>query len=397
MTDPSRSHELANLLARLIQIPSINPMGRAEAPPEVFYEHRLTDFLEGWLRKKGLRPFRQEVAPLRQNLIAVYEPPVAPTRTILFEVHQDTVPVEGMTVAPFGGEIREGQVFGRGACDVKGGMAVMLGTLERLQRDRLPGARVVLALTVDEEHTFLGAQRLMLHKGSDLTDLCGARPDLAIVAEPTDLHIVNAHKGVARWLLSTKGVPCHSSRPNMGQNAIYRMAKVLALLEAHAAALSSRPGDPLLGPGTLSVGRIQGGISVNTVPDLCSIEIDRRIAPDETPAMADSMLRMALETGLSGWPDWLDLPKAWMSCPGLDGPKQHIAREALAKALLHCGMEPVIEAVPYGTDASTIAEAGIPTVVFGPGDIRLAHTAAESIPIASLGRAEEVLMALARG
>ena len=109
------------------------------------------------------------------------------------------------------------------------------------------------------------------------------------------------------------------------------------------------------------------------------------------------MLRKALETGLGGWPEWLELPKAWMSCPGLDGPRQQIAREALAKALSQCGIAPIVEAVPYGTDASTIAEAGIPTVVFGPGDIRLAHTAAESIPILDLGRAEEVLLALARG
>ena len=397
MSGNPRSHELASLLAKLVQIPSINPMGRAETPPDLFFEHRLTDFLESWLREQGFHPVRQPVAPLRENLIAIYEPPTPPTRTILFEVHQDTVPVEGMTVSPFGGEIRDGRLFGRGACDVKGGMAVMLGTIQRLQKDRLPGARVVLALTVDEEHTFLGVQKLIAQGGGELAQLCGARPDLAIIAEPTDLRIVEAHKGVSRWLLTTKGVPCHSSRPEMGQNAIYRMAKVLTILEEHAATLSARPGDPVLGPGTLSVGRIHGGISVNTVPDRCSIEIDRRIAPGESPASADKLLRSALENGLGGWPDWLDLPQAWMSCPGLVGPSQKVAKDALAQALHSCGIDPIAEAVPYGTDASTIAEAGIPSVVFGPGDIRLAHTAAESIPVAELGRAEEVLIALARG
>lgn len=396
MSGNPRSHEIASLLAKLVQIPSINPMGRAETPSDLFFEHRLTDFLESWLREQGLRPVRQSVAPLRENLIVIYDPPTPPTRTILFEVHQDTVPVEGMTVPPFGGEIRDDRVFGRGACDVKGGMAVMLGTLQRLQKDRLPGARVVLALTVDEEHTFLGVQKLMEKGGGELAQLCGARPDLAIIAEPTDLRIVEAHKGVSRWLLTTKGVPCHSSRPEMGQNAIYRMAKVLTILEEHAGTLSSRPGDPVLGPGTLSVGRIQGGISVNTVPDRCAIEIDRRIAPGESPASADKLLRSALETGLGDWPEWLDLPQAWMSCPGLDGPSQKVAKDALALALRASGIDPIAEAVPYGTDASTIAEAGIPSVVFGPGDIRLAHTAAESIPIAELGRAEEVLIALAR-
>lgn len=405
MNMSGRAQQLAKLLSQLVRIPSVNPMGRSEVCPDTFYEHRLTDFLEKWLISQGVTPYRQPVAHLRENLIAVSEPAGPVTRTILWEVHQDTVPVEGMTIKPFGGEVHENRVYGRGACDVKGGMASMLGAFERLAIERKahqfgqaraePGARVVLALTVDEEHTFLGVQGLVGNQGEDLKRL-GIWPDIAVVAEPTNLHIVEAHKGVARWHLVTRGVPCHSSRPDQGHNAIYRMARVVSVLEQHAAELISQPGDPQLGPGTLSVGKIQGGISVNTVPDECRIEIDRRLAPGESPDQADNQLRRAISSGLGGWPSWLELPTPWMCCPGLVGSAQGLARNLLANALMRTGIEVRVDAVPYGTDASTIAEAGIPSVVFGPGDIKLAHTASESIPIDELVQAEEVLFNLAK-
>lgn len=405
MANTSRGQQLGKLLSQLVRIPSVNPMGRHDTPLDTFFEHRLTDFLEEWLKSHGANPIRQPVAPHRENLIAVCEPNGPVTRTLLWEVHQDTVPVEGMTIPPFGGEIHQGRLFGRGACDVKGGMVAMLGALGRLLIDRRashlgsgsqePGTRVVLALTVDEEHTFLGVQSLVGEKGAFLKEN-GWWPDAAIVAEPTQLRIVEAHKGVARWLMRTRGVPCHSSRPDQGQNAIYRMARVVSVLEQHASELASQPGDRILGPGTLSVGKIQGGISVNTVPDECVIEIDRRIAPGETPDGADAQLRRALLHGLGGWPSWLELPSAWMCCPGLEAPFQAPARNLLAKAILATGLPVHVESVPYGTDASTIAEAGIPSVVFGPGDIKLAHTAAESIGLEELAQAEEVLYQLAR-
>ncbi len=405
LTLSGRAPQLTKLLSQLVQIPSVNPMGRTGVSPDVFYEHRLTDFLEKWLLAQGATPVRQPVALHRDNLVAVCEPSGPVTRTILWEVHQDTVPVEGMTVKPFGGELLNDRVFGRGACDVKGGMAVMLGAFERLMIERKasrfgqaqaePGARVILALTVDEEHTFLGVQTLVGEKCALLRQM-GGWPDIAIVAEPTNLRIVAAHKGVARWNLLTRGVPCHSSRPDQGHNAIYRMARVVSVLEHHAAQLMAMPGDAQLGTGTLSVGKIQGGISVNTVPDECVIEIDRRLAPGESPDSADNQLRRALSQGLGGWPSWLELPAAWMCCPGLVGPDQGAARNLLASALMRMGLPVHVDAVPYGTDASTIAEAGIPSVVFGPGDIKLAHTAAESIPVAELVQAEEVLIHLAK-
>src|SRR5262249_20883832 len=161
-------------------------------------------------------PRRQPVAPGRDNLVATYEPAMPAKQTVLFEAHQDTVPTDMMTVDPFGGVVREGRLFGRGACDVKAGIAVMLSAFARVVEEQPAGAvRVILAFTVDEEHTFLGVQQLVKS---------GIKADFAVVAEPTGLEIVTAHKGVARWQITTTGRACHSSRPQDGENAIYHMA-----------------------------------------------------------------------------------------------------------------------------------------------------------------------------
>ncbi|MCE9534530.1 MAG: M20/M25/M40 family metallo-hydrolase, partial [Planctomycetes bacterium] len=238
-------------------------MGRTWPSDSILFEHRVTDYLEQFHRKLGIPYERQAVAPKRENMIARFDSPGA-TETVLLEVHQDTVPVEAMIIDPFGGEIRDGKLYGRGSCDVKGSMAVMMSVLERLVREKPKNAaNVILACTVDEEHTFLGVQALVKK----------VKADVAIVAEPTQLKIVNAHKGVVRWKLHAPGRACHSSAPTQGVNAIYRMGRLLLAIEEYAAKLQSSKAHERLGPPTISVGRIDGGVSVNTVPDRCAIEI----------------------------------------------------------------------------------------------------------------------------
>src|SRR4051812_42579806 len=269
-------YETARLLRDLVRLPSVNPMGRPLQGPEV-YEHRVTAYLEDFFRGLGVAYERQPVAPLRENIVARFEPDGAAS-TLMLEAHQDTVPADNMTVPPFEGVIEGDRLYGRGACDIKGGMAAMLAAFARLTRERPRGAaRVVMACTVDEESTFLGVKRLAQD------DPRGGRPGPvgAVVAEPTGLQIVDAHKGVVRWRLRTAGRSCHSSRPELGVNAIYRMAELLALVARYAEELRSSRADPRLGPPTLSVGLIEGGSSVNTVPDHCRAEGDRRLVPGE--------------------------------------------------------------------------------------------------------------------
>jgi acetylornithine deacetylase len=380
-------HDLPALLAELVRLPSVNPMGRTDLPADILYEARVGRFLEHELRNLGVSVRRQEVAPGRDNLVAEYVPPGPAPFHAVFECHQDTVPVDAMTVDPFGAHVENGRLYGRGACDVKGGAAVMLAAFARLVRERPAGsAAVTLAYSVDEEHTFLGVQRLVE----------GLRADYAVVAEPTLLNIVRAHKGVVRWHVETDGRACHSSRPENGVNAVYRMARLVQRVEDYAARLQALPPDPVLGPRTASVGRITGGVSANTVPDACRIDIDRRLLPGETADAAAADLDAFLRAGPG-----IDFPftvtQAHAPCLPLSPANSGELVERLGRSIDSVVGRHEVHAVPYGTDASTVSQAGIPAVVFGPGDIAQAHTKDEWIDLSQLEPAAEILFRFACG
>ncbi len=366
---------LPQLLAELVRLPSVNPMGRTDLHTHLLYESRVIDRWEMELRTLDVSVIRQPVAPGRDNLIATFEGGGA--STILLEAHTDTVPVDGMTIDPFGGVIEGGKLFGRGACDVKGGGVALYGAFRRLVHEKPANApRVILAFTVDEEHTFLGAQALVKS---------GVKADFAIVAEPTSLNIVRSHKGVVRWQIETTGRACHSSRPQDGANAVYRMGEVLTAIEEYAEELQARTPDAALGARTLVVGMIGGGVSPNTVPDRCVIDIDRRLLPGESALEAIADLDRHL-TGLK----CRSLPPK-LACPPLLPKGGEAFVERLGTAIDRVRGRHEIWNVPYGTDASTIQEAGIPAVVFGPGDIAQAHTKDDWIDVAELDAGAEVL------
>jgi acetylornithine deacetylase len=359
-------------------------MGRS-VEGDQYFEHQVTDYLEQFFKGLGVPYERQTVAPRRDSIVAQFESPGA-RQTLLLEAHQDTVPVEGMTVDPFGAEIRGGKLYGRGACDIKGGMASMLGAFARLVRERpQPAMNVIMACSVDEEHTFHGIQTIINR---------GLKADMAIVAEPTQMKIVRAHKGVVRWKLTTPGRACHSSYPEKGVNAIYRMGHLLTGIERYAEHLRASKSDPLLGPPTLSIGRIEGGSSVNTVPDFCRIEIDRRLIPGENPQHVQQQLTDYLQHECG-----LDIPfecgPLWISLPALSPERSGELVSRLGSVLDEVNGRHEVVTVPYGTDASPLAEAGIPAVVFGPGDIAQAHTCDEWIEVAEVERVSDILFRFA--
>lgn len=363
-------------------------MGRSDLPSEILYESRVTAFLEHELRNMPCEFRRQTVQPGRDNLIATYTPPGPAPFTVLFEAHQDTVPVDAMTIEPFGAMIEGGRLYGRGSCDVKAGVAVMLSALRRLVKERPPGsAKVIAAFTVDEENGGLGIQELMKS---------GTRADCAIIAEPTLLNIVNSHKGVARWALETTGTACHSSRPELGVNAVYRMANLLRGIEEYAEKLRSLPTHAELGPRTLSVGRISGGVSPNTVPDRCIASLDRRLLPGETYESATADLNSFLRT-LPGVNYPFSLTSSSPGCLPLS-PELSVDFVQRFGSTINSVVEThKVHSVPFGTDASTVAAAGIPALVFGPGDIAQAHTKDEWIDLAQLEPAAEILFRFACG
>lgn len=373
--------EVSELHAALVAIPSVNPSGRpVEAPEEG--EARISSFVNDWFAARGIETHTQEVMPGRENVVARVpgraEPP------IVFEAHMDTVSVTGMTVPPFEPRLRDGRVSGRGSCDAKGCLAAMMVALARVAQGEPPARSIVLCAAVDEEYLHGGARRFLQDSGPIAA---------AIIGEPTLLHVVVAHKGALRVRVTTFGVSAHSSNPERGVNAIYRMARAVRALEDYAASLAAREPHPLVGSPTLSVGTIHGGMAVNVVPERCEIMVDRRIVPGETPdealAEIEAVLAPVLAAGDLVEPTLKDF--AVETAAG-----EEIVTRALDAARPVTGAS-APEGVAYCTDGCDFAERGIPLVVLGPGDIAQAHTADEWIELAQVEAAVGVYERIMRG
>lgn len=392
--------DLVQTLSELVATPSVNPMGR-EVPSDIALEHRVSDYLERLFDRLGIPCQRQRVEAQRDNIIARLDGRIAVDqggKLLLWEAHQDTVPVDGMTIEPFRPVVRDGRLYGRGACDIKGGLTAMLGALARLAESRPPEMpTIILACTVNEEFGFTGATALTTLWTSDVPSIIPRKPDAAVIAEPTQLDVVVAHKGTARWRCHTHGRAAHSSQPHLGDNAVYKMGRVLAAIESYATTVApTLPAHKLCGKCTLSVGTIRGGISINTVPDRCTIELDRRVLPGEQ--------------GQEAWAHVVEYVKRFA---GINFPVEHEPCFLMGPSLSDEGNGPLADrlsavarqrtgrgakvGVPYGTDAGKISASGVPSVVFGPGSIDQAHTCDEWLSVDELQQASDVLYEFAKG
>jgi len=390
-------------LANLVRRPSVNPMGRDVSGPE-YLEGRVTEYLVQRFTAAGLPCLRQKVSPGRDNVLARLEATVPDAPVILWDAHQDTVPADGMTIEPFTPAVHDGRLSGRGACDVKGGMAAMLVAIDRLRdSDAARHATVLFAATVNEEFGFSGAKalaRLWDEPTADAApgdaaarEFVGDRPTAAIIAEPTDLDIVTQHKGAVRWRVRVRGRACHSSFPERGENAIYPAGRVILAIESLAQELLARnPGHPC-GPPTLSLGTIHGGSGVNLVPDLVVLEVERRVLPGESPTAArDEVIeRIAAVSGQAR----VEHDEPFLESGGMSAehPAAAALAEWLAAAARSLGGTPRQLAARYGTNASVYAAAGVPCVVFGPGSIAQAHTVDEWIEVSQVEAAVATLTA----
>ncbi len=372
------NHQLLfSTLADLVSINSVNP--QYPAGPG---EGALAEYIGDFLRKNSI-PFEfQTVFDGRPNVIARLEGKPG-GRTLILEAHMDTACELGMVREPFR-PVREGnRLYGRGSCDTKGGLAAMLHALRALrdQGGRLSNS-VVLVAAVDEEHSFRGVVKF-LEKG--------IQADGAIVAEPTDLAIVIASKGVLRWRLKTRGRAAHSSKPHLGINAVNKMAKVLTAIEERFPAVFQKRRHPLLGSPTLNVGKIRGGVQVNQVPDACVVEIDRRLLPGETKETVWEEFETLLAELRAHDPE-LEVemePPMLEDCPLETAASERIV-QVMSKVSRELGAEDRITGVPYGSDASKLARAGIPSVIFGPGSIDQAHAADEFVDLDQVALAAEI-------
>jgi acetylornithine deacetylase/succinyl-diaminopimelate desuccinylase-like protein len=399
--------DTASTLADLVRRPSVNPMGRGVTGPE-YLEGRVTDYLVQRFDAAGLTWARQSVAPGRDNVVVRLEATRPGCPTVLWDAHQDTVPAEGMSIEPFAPVVRDGRLYGRGSCDVKGGMAAMLVALDRLRlspADR--NATVVFTATVNEEFGFSGAHGVArlwsdtvaaMPGDAAARAILGGRPAAAVVAEPTQLDLVTQHKGAIRWRVRIRGRAGHSAFPERGDNAIYPAARAILAVESLARELLARqPGHPC-GPPTLSLGTVHGGAGVNLVPDMVVLELDRRVVPGESPRAAREEVIARIAAALAGDPPVGGLARVehdepFLESQGLPAAADDAWAARLEAAAAGLGAAPRRVAARYGTNASVFAAAGVPTVVFGPGSIDQAHTADEWIEIAQVDRAAEILVA----
>ncbi len=378
------------LLADLIALPSVNP---AFLPPRHPHagEQRIADFLAAVATRAGLEFEFQTVLPARSNLIARLRPAGKTRRTILLAPHLDTVVAEESQFSP---RRKNGRLHGRGACDTKGCVAAMLTALCELaeSKNRPRETEIIFAGLIDEEHAQAGS-RALVGQASRLSRCIGA-PDrrdacptttLAIVGEPTRLQIVTAHKG-SLWLqLATHGRAAHGATPHLGKNAVHEMARIVDVLETDYATQLRKRKHKLLGTATVNVGTISGGKQPNIVPDSCSIQIDRRTLPGETEASIHREIAALLK---------LKKLSATISSAKL-APALALETDVklpLVQKFLRSVGQSQPAGVDYFCDAAVLSAVGIPSVVFGPGDIAQAHTADEWISLAELERGKNLLL-----
>jgi acetylornithine deacetylase len=366
------------LLAELVALPSVNPAFLPARHPQAG-EKDVADFLAAIAARAGLEVEFQKVLPGRSNIIARLLPSGPIRRTVLLAPHLDTVVADSTQFIP---QRKNGRLYGRGACDTKGSVAAMLMAMIELSqsRSRPQETEIVFAGLVDEENAQLGSRALMAG---------GFPADLAIVGEPTQLQVITAHKG-SLWLeLSTHGRAAHGSTPLLGRNAVLEMARVVVALETNYAAQLRRRRHPLLGTGTVNVGKISGGSQPNIVPDSCVIAVDRRLLPGETAAGVRREIAALLRS--KGLKAHIATAKLAPAVPLETDPRLPLVRQFLVSV----GQRKTL-GVNYFCDAAVLAAGGIPSVVFGPGNIAQAHTSQEWISLAELERGRWMLVRFLR-
>jgi acetylornithine deacetylase len=368
------------LLRDLVSIDSVNP----SLVPGARGEAAIAQRIAAELMSIGLAVNITEVAPGRPNVVGILEGR-ARGRGLMLCGHIDTVGVAGME-SPFEPVERDGRLYGRGSQDMKGGVAAMIGAARAIaESGGLASGTLTVAAVIDEEHASLGADALVATH----------RADAAVVTEPTDLDIAVAHKGFQWVRVETRGRAAHGSRPLEGRDAILRMGRVLAALEALDRRLQAGRAHPLLGAASLHASLISGGREWSSYPDACVLEMERRTLPgeservalDEVEAILDALRRDDPETEASATVAFGRSPYAIAPDHPLPG--------ILAAAAAGVGHPAKQVGMSFWTDAAILGAAGIPSVLFGPGGAGL-HSTEEYVRLRDVDICRDTLVALAR-
>lgn len=365
------------LLRQLVSMDSVNP----SLVPGARGEGDVAAALADHLRRLGMQVTLQEVEPGRPNVIGVLEGE-RPGPSIMLCGHMDTVGVEGME-APFEPVERDGRLYGRGAQDMKGGLAAMIDAVRVAASRGARAGRVIVAAVVDEEYASAGADALAARW----------QADAAIVTEPTDMRIGVAHKGFAWIDVETRGRAAHGSRPREGRDAIVAMGRVLGRLESLDRALQAREPHGLVGTASLHASTITGGQEASSYPARCLLTMERRLVSKESGEDAVREVRSILERLAADDREFEGDARLRFWRPAYAIPVEHPLVRRVERALAACGRPAEHAGLSYWTDAAILGAAGVPAVLFGPGGGGL-HGRDEHVLTADVLMCRDVLASL---
>jgi acetylornithine deacetylase len=368
------------LLRDLVAIDSVNPTLVPGARGEAEIAGRLADELRAW----GLSVEMTDAAPGRPNVVGVLEGRRS-GRSLMLCGHTDTVGITGMP-RPFAAEIRDGRLFGRGAQDMKGGVAAMVGAARQIvESGGLDRGRLIIAAVADEEHSSLGAEALIRTW----------RADAAVVTEPTGLDVAVAHKGFQWIAVETRGRAAHGSRPRDGRDAIMRMGRVLSRLEQLERRLRDGASHDLLGTASLHASIIEGGEELSSYPAKTMLQFERRTLPGESLDVALKEVRVILEELRREDAEFEGDARMTFGREPYEIDPSSSLPDTLVRAASSAGCTSKRVGMTFWTDAALLGSAGIPTVIFGPGGAGL-HSVQEYVLVDDVCRCRDALVELAR-
>lgn len=371
-------NEISKLLQQLVAIDSINP----DLVPGGAGEGNIARFVAEWLERAGLEVELDEPAPGRPNAIGIARG-TGGGRSLMLNAHMDTVGVVGMD-RPHDPFVKDNRLYGRGAYDMKGGLAAIMAAAAVARQRNLRGDVIVTAV-VDEEYASIGTSSIVKRWHADA----------AIVTEPTELNICVAHKGFIWLELETTGIAAHGSRPDLGVDAIAKMGKVLVGLEKLDRSLRSAPSHRLLRSGSLHASLIQGGQELSSYPQQCLLSVERRTIPGETQEQVESQILGIVGQAAATDPDFKASLRTTLVRDAFEVSEDELIVKTLqrqARSLL--SHEPTILGATPWMDSAILSATGIPTVVFGPGG-EGAHAVVEWSDLEQVERCSEILIAVA--
>jgi acetylornithine deacetylase len=372
--DPLAPESVLDTLQNLVRIPSINP---SLGDPSATGEGDVARFVRDWLEARGIHASLEEVAPRRPNVFA--EVGRGSPRLALC-AHLDTVSAVGMTIPPFEPTAENGRIYGRGSYDMKGGAAAILAAAHSLHV-RPAGGTVLLALVADEEYASLGAADFVKRHSAEA----------AILTEASEGKLIIAHKGFAWISVHTRGRAAHGSRWDLGISAIARMGRIIAALEVFDQEVLRRREHPLVGPASQHCALVEGGVGLTTYAPECSLQVERRMLPGETPEEVLAEIRAVVAECGEEAEVTLSLARPPLVCD----PDAQVARAVRAATTKVHGTPAPDAGVAYWMDAAIFAEAGIPTVNYGPSGAG-AHEAIEWVDADSVVACARILDEAAR-